>query len=143
MIPRPLLYLATPYSKYPGGLDAAFRHASNLAARLVASGAAVYSPIAHCHPLALYGGLDPLDYKIWLPYQEVMMAASNGLLIAKMTGWGDSLGIHHEIDRFVTAGKRMHFVDPVTLNLEPIAKMEARRLVDEYRNDHPVTAAER
>src|SRR5436309_1862842 len=60
-----LYYLATPYSKYPRGLTAAFEDAANLAARLLQVGFRVYSPIAHTHPLAVYGKIDPLDHAIW------------------------------------------------------------------------------
>ena len=45
-----LAYLATPYSKYPAGLQQAFVDAAKLAALLLRSGMNVYSPIAHTHP---------------------------------------------------------------------------------------------
>lgn len=48
-----LVYLATPYSKYPRGIEAAFVDASRLAACLVRLGISVYSPIAHTHPIAI------------------------------------------------------------------------------------------
>lgn len=48
-------YLATPYSKFEGGLEAAFRAAAEVAAKLVRQGESVYSPICHTHPIAIYG----------------------------------------------------------------------------------------
>src|SRR3990167_1959103 len=58
-------YLATPYTRYPAGIRAAFADAAKLAARLLVTGLKVYSPITHTHPLAIYGHLDPLDHAIW------------------------------------------------------------------------------
>lgn len=101
----PIVYLATPYTKYLPGIDAAFRDAAALAARLLKLGVRVYSPIAHCHPMAQFGGIDPKDHSIWLPYQEVMMAKADVLLVAQLEGWRESHGIDHEIKFFAKAGK--------------------------------------
>lgn len=113
----PLVYLATPYSKYPAGIDAAFRDAAALAAKLLINGVKVYSPIAHTHPLAIYGGLDPLDHAILMPFDEAMMAASSALLVAQMQGWRDSKGIAHEIEFFRDQGNPIFYLDTVTMNV--------------------------
>lgn len=112
-----LYYLATPYSKYAGGIDKAFEDAAALAAGLMASGLKVYSPIAHTHPLAIHGQLDPLDHSIWLPFDEVMMQRCDCLLVAHMDGWQDSFGIAHEIDWFAKANKPVFDLDPVTMQI--------------------------
>ena len=93
-------YLATPYSKFPGGLEAAFAAAADLAAKLIALQVPVYSPIAHTHPIALVGGLDPLDHSIWLPADRPLMAAAHGLLVAALPSWEESFGIAQEIADF-------------------------------------------
>lgn len=105
-----LCYLATPYSRFPGGIHVAFVEASIFAARLLALGVKVYSPIAHTHPLAIYGNIDPLDHSIWLPFDSAMMDASEALLVAEMSSWQTSKGIKHEIDYFTGAGKDVHFL---------------------------------
>jgi hypothetical protein len=110
-----LYYLATPYSKYPRGLIAAFEDAANLAARLLQVGFRVYSPISHTHPLAVYGKIDPLDHAIWLPFDEAMMEASGALLVAEMSGWRTSKGVKHEIEFFTNAGKPVLYLNPETL----------------------------
>ena len=118
-----LIYLGTPYSKYrpelprDAGLRQAFIDAANLAARLLKEGAKVYSPIAHTHPLAIHGGLDPLDLRIWLPFDEAMMAKADCLIVAKLEGWEDSFGIKHEIEVFKKAGKPVMFLDPESLTI--------------------------
>lgn len=92
-----LAYLATVYSKHEGGIEVAFREAATLAARLMLTGINVYSPIAHTHPLAIYGKLNPLDHSIWLPFDEAIMSRCDVLIVAHMDGWQESKGIAHEI----------------------------------------------
>lgn len=110
-----LVYLATPYTKYPPGRQLAFRHASALAAKLLEQGVKVYSPIAHTHPLAEYSGLDPLDHSIWLPFDETMMEAADALCVAHMEGWTESYGVQHEIGVFIDAGKPIFDLEPASL----------------------------
>lgn len=55
-------YLATPYSRYAAGIEAAFQAASEQAAILVRHGIPVFCPIAHTHPIAIHGDIDPFDH---------------------------------------------------------------------------------
>jgi len=112
-----LCYLATPYSKYPNGIEAAFRMAAKTAARLLQAGARCYSPIAHTHPIAIYGQIDPLAHDIWLPFDSAMMDAADVLVVAMLPTWRDSYGIRHEIDTFAAAGKPVFYLDPDTLRV--------------------------
>jgi hypothetical protein len=105
-----LCYLATPYSKWPTGIHNAFVAASALAAKLMRDGVKVYSPIAHTHPLAIYGNIDALDHSIWLPFDESMMRVSEALLVAQMPGWKTSRGIAHEIDFFEKLARPVHLL---------------------------------
>src|ERR1035437_2595568 len=100
-----IAYLATPYSKYPGGVNDAFIAAAKLGARLLLIGVKVYSPIAHTHPIAMHGNINPLDHSIWLPFDEAMMALASSLIVAHMHGWQESRGITHEIAFFENAKK--------------------------------------
>lgn len=106
-----LVYLGTPYSKYPTGLEAAFRDAAALAAKLLKMGIKVYSPIAHTHPIAQYGQIDPLDHSIWLPFDQAIMDKAGAMLVAKMPGWRESKGIAHEIGVFAQAEKPVFYLD--------------------------------
>lgn len=123
--PNTLAYLATPYTKYAAGIDAAFRDASALAAELLRAGIAVYSPIAHCHPLAIHGGLDPLDHSVWIPFDAAMMDAAKVLIVAHMDGWRESFGVTHEIGVFARAGKPIYDLDPATLSMKRREKIPA------------------
>lgn len=104
-------YLATPYSKYPGGIEKAFREAARLTGLLLQRGICAYSPIAHTHPIAIYGKLDPYDHTIWLPFDEAMMDAAEHLIVAMMPSWETSTGIKHEIEYFTKAGKPVYYYD--------------------------------
>jgi hypothetical protein len=112
-----LYYLGSPYSKYPNGINAAFRDVAQLAARLLMKGYIVYSPIAHTHPIAIYGGINPLDHKIWLPFDQKMIVVCDAMIVARMDGWKDSFGIGEEIKMFEAAGKPIYDVDPATLEI--------------------------
>lgn len=114
-----LIYVATPYSKYPGGLEQAFIDACKLTARLLQQGLKVYSPIAHTHPIAIHGGIDPLDLSIWLKFDAIMMDKAAALLVAMMPRWENSTGVRHEIDYFVEADKPVYFLSPDDLSVEP------------------------
>lgn len=113
----PLVYLATPYTKYEAGIDAAFMDAAALAARLLKLDVKTYSPIAHCHPMAQYGNIDPKDHSIWLPYQEVMMAKADALLVAQLQGWRDSYGVNEEIKFFDRHRKPKFYLDTVLMRV--------------------------
>jgi nucleoside 2-deoxyribosyltransferase len=110
-----LVYLATPYTKYPLGIQMAFREAAKIASRLMGAGVSVFSPIMHGHPMSVYGKIAPLNHGIWLPFDEKMMAKSDALLVAKMDSWEVSYGIAHEIGVFRTAQKPIYYLEPETM----------------------------
>ena len=104
-------YIATPYSKYPAGREQAFIDASKIAAKFVKAGIPAFSPIAHTHPVAEYGEIDPYDHKIWLPFDAPFMALAYGLIVCKLDGWDKSIGIAHEIEAFKKAGKPVLYME--------------------------------
>lgn len=114
---EPLAYLATPYTKYPKGQHTAFVDACRLAGRLLKSGANIYSPIAHTHAIAVRSEMDLLDLSIWIPFDELMMARCDVLIVAHMEGWEESAGIAHEIKFFLAAGKPVFDLDPKTMSM--------------------------
>jgi len=98
-------YLATPYTLYPKGLEAAFALACNEAGLFADAGIPIFSPIAMCHPIAVIYGLDPTDHKIWLPFIEPFMQAASYLVVLEAEGWRDSYGIKVEMAAFEVAKK--------------------------------------
>jgi hypothetical protein len=107
-----LWYLATPYSKYPGGINAAFELACSQAGLLMRHKVPVFSPIAHTHPIAINCDMDPLDHAIWLPSDEPMMRACTGLIMLRAESWESSYGMAVEMKAFQDAWKPVVFMDP-------------------------------
>ena len=108
---RPYVYLATPYSRYPAGIDAAFDEACRCAAWLILHQVRVYCPIAHTHPIARKGGIDPHAHAIWLPADMPFMDGAGAIVTAMMESWRDSYGIQQEISTFAKAGKPCLFIE--------------------------------
>ncbi len=104
-------YVATPYSRYPAGLQAAFEDACRVTAELMRRGCACVSPIAHSHCIATIGGLDPVDHELWVRIDAPLLDAACGCLVVMMPGWRDSRGVAHEIAEFQQAGKPVHFLE--------------------------------
>jgi hypothetical protein len=104
-------YLATPYSKFPFGLEAAFHAASLAAAQCLKASLPIYCPIAHTHPIAIYGGIEPKDHDIWLPADRPFMDAALGLIVCMMPSWEESYGISVEIKTFEEAQKPIFYMD--------------------------------
>jgi len=107
---EPYIYVASPYSKFPGGTEAAFREVSRAAAWLIRQGVRVYCPISHTHPIAIYGGMDPLDHAIWLPCDQPFMKAAGAIVVVQMETWNESYGIAVEVREFEAAGKPVHYI---------------------------------
>lgn len=105
-------YLATPYSKYHLGLHAAYEMACEQRALFVKARIPCFSPIVHSHSVALYGDIDPLDHKIWLPDDVPFMALARALVVVRAPGWIESYGIGQEILAFQVAGKPVHHMEP-------------------------------
>jgi len=116
-----LSYLASPYSKYPTGIDAAFEDVSEIAGRLLKAGVHTYSPIAHSHPISKYGRINPLSHDIWLPLDMKIAVACDALVVAKMATWDISYGIGEEIKTFKSKGLPVFYLDPATLTVSEVA----------------------
>ena len=109
-------YLATPYSKYVGGLEAAHVAACQMAGNLMKLGIPIFCPIAHSHSISKHGGVPALDHEVWLPADKPMMDAAYGLIVGKLNGWQTSFGISEEIRCFQSAKKLVHYICPESLH---------------------------
>lgn len=104
------IYVGTPYTKFAAGLEEANRQASVGTAILMRMGFRCLSPIAHSHAVAVLGGVDPLDWTIWKDQNEPLMAAASALVVLKLDGWEESVGLAHEIEAFASACKPIVYV---------------------------------
>jgi hypothetical protein len=118
-----LAYLASPFSKHPRGLGVAFKDAARIAGRLLSAGVNIYSPIAHCYPLAKHGGIDPYELSIWYPHCELMAGRCDVLIVAHLASWQESVGIQFETEIFERAGKPIFDLEPRTLKMTSRSQM--------------------
>jgi len=111
----PLIYLATPYRKYPGGMEVAFEMATDLLGRLQVNGINAFCPIVHGHPTSKRGHTNPMDHSFWMRVDAPFIRVCNALLVAEMETWKDSDGISEEIVAFERDGKPVHYLNPNSL----------------------------
>lgn len=110
--PRPLVYLACPYSGTEEEKWARF-HAANLAAsKLLKDGLAVFSPISHTHPITVDAGL-PGNWDFWEGYDRAFLSVSSKVIVLKLKGWEISKGVQAEIEIAKQMGIPVEFMEPV------------------------------
>lgn len=92
-----LIYLASPYSHKDASVRQHRFEAVCLATgKLMCAGNHVFSPIAHSHPIALATDL-PTDFSFWDAYCRVMLSRCTKLVVIKLPGWQESVGVQAEI----------------------------------------------
>ena len=87
------IYLASPYS---GNEQANYEAAARFVADRMREGYIIFSPIVHCHQIAVDYGL-PGDFEFWQHYNYEMLAAAGKLWVLKLPGWEESRGVQAEI----------------------------------------------
>lgn len=92
------VYLASPYTHK----DQAIRRdryiqAKYYTAYALVNGIHLYSPIVHCHELAMEFNL-PKDFLFWKAYNSAMLAKSSRVSILCIPGWEESKGVSYEKD---------------------------------------------
>ena len=105
-------YLASPYSKYRFGHDAAFRAAASNAGILTRAGIVVFSPITHSHPLIQWGNVSGTDFAAWERFDRAMIDAAIGCILCRMPGWNESEGIKRELEIFRLQSKPIIEMEP-------------------------------
>lgn len=92
-----LAYLASPYSHPdPAVVVERFEKVSKEAARMVRAGIFVYCPIAHTHPMVIYGELTE-NWEFWKEYDETWLSICGRLYVLMLPGWESSKGVAAEI----------------------------------------------
>lgn len=108
-------YLASPYSRYVGGLDLASVIASQNAGLLINAGIPVFCPISHSHAIAMAAGIDPLDLNLWLAADLPLMNSAAGLIVLMMDGWESSQGVLAEVTHFQAMHRKIYYMEPGTI----------------------------
>lgn len=94
--PRPLIYLASPYT-HPNKLIEAlrWRQVEEATAILLKRDVLVFSPIVHCHSLATTYNM-PGNFKFWQDYCLDMLTRCDEMWILQLDSWEKSAGITAE-----------------------------------------------
>lgn len=121
-------YLATPYTHYELGHEAAFRLASEQAALLMQAGIPVFCPISHSHPIADFGKLNNVDPDFWRRMDKPMLDGCYGVIYVLAEGYLRSSGMHNELVETLRAGKPVVFMEPGKFPTELIMKTPATTL---------------
>lgn len=109
---RALTYLACPYSHPDRAVRVARFNAVNVVAgQLMRQGHLVFSPISHTHPIAEAGGL-PLGWDFWAAFDRAYLEASRGLIVLRLDGWRESVGVTAEIALAAELGIPVSYIDP-------------------------------
>ncbi len=105
-------YLASPYTKYPAGEDAAFQAVAEQAALLLEAGVFAVSAITHSHPI--YRARPSLGgaWETWAELDRRMIRASTGMIVCKLDTWEESKGIAAEIEFAESIGRRVVYMTP-------------------------------
>jgi len=139
------LYLASPYSKHPEGMEEAERRARHVAAVLTRRWhVTIYSPIVHGHammqtrlaqrvranpsnPTSVDHHVTehlPTDDAFWWAKCRPMMDAAAGLLVFLDDGWRQSRGVTYELGYMQGLGK------PISTVQEKVSQHEGVVLLD-------------
>lgn len=81
------------------------------AGELMFAGRVVYSPIAHCHPIAVRVGL-PRNWEYWQKFDREMLRAATAFWVLRIPGWEESNGIKAESEIAAAQGLAPVFIDP-------------------------------
>lgn len=89
-------YLASPYTHEDSAVrQKRYEYARHATAQLLLERRWIYSPIVHCHDLALTHEL-PYEFEFWWAYNRAMLSAAKGLIILRIDGYDTSKGIAQE-----------------------------------------------
>lgn len=85
----------------------------------------LYSPILHCHPIALAHQL-PLDAHSWWEFNRTMLDAANRLFLLKAVGWQSSRGVRQELAYADAEGIPVYTVEHGSpgWSISPVLKMD-------------------
>ena len=92
-----MIYLASPYSHPISDIvEQRVQQTMKCLAELLREGKFVWSPIVHCHELAVKHDL-PKDAKYWERFSIDFLRKADGLYVLKLPGWRESIGVQEEI----------------------------------------------
>ena len=109
------LYLASPYSRFIDGVDAAYLLVSDISDSLDRAGIEHFCPIKSSHEICARSGIDKVDHDFWMAVDRHFMERASGLIVAGLDGWEQSVGVCAERAYFCVAAKPIYFLDPAII----------------------------
>lgn len=107
-----MMYLCVPYSHDSAIIrEQRFRAACRAAAKLMAEGKIVFSPLSHSHPIAVQCGL-PTGWEFWEKFDREFIAACTEVVVLRLPGWETSVGIAAELRIAAELGRPVSYIDP-------------------------------
>ena len=92
-----MIYIASPYSHpNPFVVQQRVTAVREYAAKLIMRGECAFSPIVYAHEMALAHGMGT-DAKTWAVFNDKMVQAAKAMHVLMLEGYGESLGVQHEI----------------------------------------------
>lgn len=93
-----MIYLASPHNHDdPAIRDWRYEMAMECTARLLNEGKFVYSPIVHCHAMAIKHEL-PHGFDFWKAFDLHMIDLAEAVYVLQIDGWFESRGVTAEIE---------------------------------------------
>ena len=84
------------------------------AGELMNEGYIVFSPIVHCHPIAVKHNL-PTDRQYWGSYDDAFLEWADEGRVLCLPGWSHSEGTAIDIMTLIRAGKPIQYLTPTLL----------------------------
>lgn len=91
------IYVASPYSDPdPNVMADRYLEVMRYTADLIVQGQWAYSPIVHCHDMALRHDF-PKHHNFWMGFDAAMILPCKEVHVLQLDGWAQSKGIEHEL----------------------------------------------
>ena len=91
------IYVASPYTHLdPDVMADRMLEAMRYTAYLIKKGEWAYSPIVHCHDMALRYDF-PKSHTFWMGFDAAMICPCTEVHVLQLEGWEQSEGIRHEL----------------------------------------------
>jgi len=107
---KPIFYIAVPYTHANEKIrELRFAMVTEFCARQSRLGAVVFSPITHSHEIAKYGTSTKWDF--WRNIDIEFLRRCAYLVVLKLEGWQDSVGVQAEIELARESGITVIYID--------------------------------
>jgi len=106
-----LFYLASPYSHDdPAIRQKRYEEVNDATIILLKQQVYAFSPITYNHPMERHDL--PTTWDFWKPYDIAFLERCSAVLVLKMDGWKESIGVTAEIEKAKSLGIPIQYLEP-------------------------------